>query len=245
TRGAALRTHSLGDDARETLSGEANDQITNLMDIDRTPELLTWVFGGLFGRKQCADVFIPSRNIAAVATVGGGCFWCLEALYQELQGVVSVTSGYAGGTLADPTYKQVLTGKTGHAEVVQVEFDVSVLSYRDVLQIFMSSHDPTTRNRQGNDRGPQYRSIILTHDEQQRAEAEQVLEEANRDRWFGWKVCTELAPLQAFYRAEAVHQRYYARNPSVAYCAYVVTPKLLEFRRKYAAKLKLQPAADD
>ncbi|GLC45918.1 hypothetical protein PLESTF_000712200 [Pleodorina starrii] len=297
----------------EELAGETNTMVTDVMDIDRTPELLAWVFSGIFGRsKQPAASPPPSDQTTTVpsappllasatsnssvassepassppaptpspspstsrandalaestttttttaadpagaspagsssgsgttelATVGGGCFWCTEACFRELQGVMSVTSGYAGGHVANPTYQQVCSKTTGHAEVVQIKYDPAVLSYRDILQIFMSTHDPTTPNRSGNDVGPQYRSIILTHDPRQAAVAAEVVAEANRGLWFGRRVCTEVAPLREFYPAESVHQRYYSRNPGAGYCVFVVQPKLQEFRRKYAKRLR-------
>ncbi|KXZ48154.1 hypothetical protein GPECTOR_30g250 [Gonium pectorale] len=235
----AVSTLNDGKTFQEELSGETNTAVTNIMDIDRTPELLTWVFGELFGRKRGEKSASPAGvGSPEVATVGGGCFWCIEACFAELEGVISATSGYAGGHVPNPTYQQVCGKKTGHAEVVQVVYDASVLSYRDILQIFMSIHDPTTPNRQGNDVGPQYRSVILYHDEQQKAVADEVLAEANKGGWFAKRAVTEVAPLKTFYKAEAVHQRYYARNPNAGYCSFVVRPKLQEFRRKYAKRLR-------
>ncbi|GIL93326.1 hypothetical protein Vretimale_19744 [Volvox reticuliferus] len=299
----------------EELSGETNTVVADVMDIDRTPELLTWLFSGLFkGRADRPDppsstassssssptspspLSSPSPPVAAVqrlgaeggpptpsspspartttttslltldqngnvdqmptnsissearteacakniqlATVGGGCFWCIEACFRELEGVISVVSGYAGGHVPNPTYQQVCSKTTGHAEVVQITYDASVLSYTDILQIFMAIHDPTTPNRSGNDIGPQYRSIILTHDGNQAAVAAEVLAEANRALWFGRTVCTEVAPLHVFYASESYHQRYYSRNPGAGYCMFVVRPKLQEFRRKFAKRLR-------
>ncbi len=172
------------------------------------------------------------------ATLGGGCFWCLEAVYQELDGVRSVQSGYAGGHVADPTYRQVCGGKTGHAEVVQVEFDPEVVAYEDVLRVFFTIHDPTTRDRQGADRGPQYRSIILTHDDVQRDAARAVMSEVEAAGVWGAPLVTEVAPLERFWPAEAVHDDYYRRNPSQPYCRVVIEPKVLKFREAFADRLR-------
>ena len=159
-----------------------------------------------------------------IATVGGGCFWCNEAGYQRLPGVVAVQSGYAGGQTADPTYRQVCSGATGHAEVVQVTFDPSVVSYAEILQRFFASHDPTTMNRQGADVGTQYRSIILYQNEAQREIAEAAVKAAAAD--FARPIVTEIAPLEIFYPAEEYHQNYFNRNPYAGYCAAVIRPKL-------------------
>jgi len=175
-----------------------------------------------------------------LATLGGGCFWCLDAAYREIEGVVGVVSGYAGGRGPDPTYEQVCTGITGHAEVVQVEFDPDVISYADILDVLWSIHDPTTRDRQGADVGSQYRSIILHHDEAQRTTAE-----ASRDavqKVWSRPIVTEIVPLETFYPAEDYHQDYYARNPGQGYCQAVINPKLSKLRQHHAAMLK-RPAA--
>ncbi|OHD76887.1 MAG: peptide-methionine (S)-S-oxide reductase [Spirochaetes bacterium RBG_16_67_19] len=159
-----------------------------------------------------------------LATLGGGCFWCVEAVYRRIAGVKSVVSGYAGGTVANPTYEQVCTGTTGHAEVAQVEFDPQTISYAKILELFWKSHDPTTLNRQGADVGPQYRSLILYGDEDQRRAAEDSRREAAR--LFPRPIVTEIKPLSAFYRAEDHHQDYYARNSYAGYCSFVIRPKL-------------------
>jgi len=159
-----------------------------------------------------------------IATVGGGCFWCTEAVYQRSPGVVAVQSGYAGGQTADPTYHQVCSGATGHAEVVQVTFDPSLVSYAEILQRFFASHDPTTLNRQGADVGTQYRSIILYHNESQRGIAEAAVKAAAAE--FARPIATEIAPLEVFYPAEEYHQNYFNRNPYAGYCAAVIRPKL-------------------
>ncbi len=172
------------------------------------------------------------------ATLGGGCFWCLEAVYDRVEGVASVTSGYAGGRVPNPTYRQVCYGNTGHAEVVQLEYDPNVIAYRDLLEIFFTIHDPTTKNRQGADVGPQYRSIILYHDEAQRATAEAVIDELEAEGVFDDPIVTEVEPLDAFYPAEDYHQDYFAKNPGQPYCQAVIAPKVNKLRRKHADRLK-------
>jgi peptide-methionine (S)-S-oxide reductase len=168
------------------------------------------------------------------ATLGGGCFWCLEAVYQELEGVHRVQSGYAGGHVANPTYRQVCGKRTGHAEVVQVEYDAEVVSFADVLRVFFTIHDPTTKDRQGADRGPQYRSIILTHDDAQAQVAREVMAEVEAAEIWPDPLVTELKPLDRFWPAEAEHDDYYRRNPNQPYCQIVVEPKVLKFRQVFA-----------
>ena len=175
---------------------------------------------------------------SSIATLGGGCFWCLEAVYQQLEGVTQVVSGYAGGHVANPTYEQVCGKKTGHAEVVQVTFDPGVVSYRDILEVFFSIHDPTTANRQGNDVGPQYRSVIFYHDDEQRRTAEEILAELTAEHAFEDPIVTEIKPLDRFYAAEEYHQNYYAQNAAQPYCAYVISPKIAKFRSKFAERLR-------
>lgn len=170
------------------------------------------------------------------ATLGGGCFWCLEAVYQEVDGVESVVSGYAGGHVPNPSYRQVCNGTTGHAEVTQVTYDPSVVSYRDLLEIFFTIHNPTTKNRQGPDVGEQYRSIILYHDEEQKETAESVME-AVGDDVFEDPIVTEVEPLDVFYEAEEEHQDYYRNNASLPYCQSVISPKVAKLRQKHADKL--------
>jgi peptide-methionine (S)-S-oxide reductase len=167
-----------------------------------------------------------------VATLGGGCFWCTEAIYQMLPGVKSVTSGYAGGTTENPTYKQVCTGNTGHAEAIQVEFDPQRISYEKILETFWEAHDPTTLNRQGNDVGTQYRSIILYSSEAQRIAAEKSKAEAQKR--FSAPIVTEIVPLKKFYKAEGYHQDYYRSNPNQPYCRAVIRPKVEKFEHKMA-----------
>lgn len=169
------------------------------------------------------------------ATLGGGCFWCLEAVYEEVRGVERVVSGYAGGHVPDPDYHTVCTGSTGHAEVVQLTYDPEVVTYRDLLEIFFSIHDPTQRNRQGADVGTQYRSVILYATPDQKAVAEALIAELKREDVYGAPIVTELVPLEAFYAAESYHQGYYRRNTGQPYCQIVVAPKLAKFREKHAA----------
>lgn len=172
------------------------------------------------------------------ATLGGGCFWCLEAVYDELRGVEEVVSGYAGGYSANPSYEEVCTGETGHAEVVQVRFDPAQVSYRDLLTLFFTIHDPTSLNRQGADVGTQYRSVIFYHNAEQKAQAEAVMAELSAARLWDRPLVTELAPLEAFYPAEAYHQKYFARNPYQGYCRMVIAPKVAKFRKQYQERLK-------
>jgi peptide-methionine (S)-S-oxide reductase len=173
-----------------------------------------------------------------IATLGGGCFWCLEAVFKELCGVTSVMSGYAGGQTANPSYKQVCSGTTGHAEVVQVKFDPDQLAYADLLRVFFAIHDPTTLNRQGNDIGSQYRSVILTHSDEQKATAQAVMQEIAAAKIWPGKLVTEIVPLQAFYEAEPEHHDYFARNPWSGYCQVVVAPKVVKFRKQFTDRLK-------
>jgi peptide-methionine (S)-S-oxide reductase len=170
------------------------------------------------------------------ATLGGGCFWCVEAIYLDVEGVHEVVSGYAGGHVPNPTYKAICTGKTGHAEVIQVSFDPAVITYEDILHIFWRVHDPTTLNRQGNDVGPQYRSIILYHNDEQRRIAENSKAEAAD--LYPNPIVTEIVPLETFYRAEDYHQNYFNENPYQPYCMMVVNPKVQKFRKSFKDKLK-------
>jgi peptide-methionine (S)-S-oxide reductase len=172
------------------------------------------------------------------ATLGGGCFWCVEAVYQELKGVEQIVSGYAGGTVENPTYKQVCTGNTGHAEVAQITYDPEIISYEDVLYVFWRTHDPTTLNRQGADVGTQYRSVILYHDEEQKTIAERSKSETDASGLWPNPIVTEIAPLGKFYPAEDYHQNYYRNNPSQPYCIAVIDPKIKKFRKEFEEKLK-------
>ncbi len=173
-----------------------------------------------------------------MATIGGGCFWCVEAIFQDVKGIHQVVSGYAGGAVPDPTYKQICTGTTGHAEVTQITFDPSEISYEDILYIFWRTHDPTTLNRQGADVGTQYRSIILYHNEQQKGVAERLKMETDQSGLWSAPLVTEIAPLTTFYAAEDYHQNYYKDNPFQPYCMVVIDPKVRKFRKSFANKLK-------
>jgi peptide-methionine (S)-S-oxide reductase len=173
-----------------------------------------------------------------VATLAGGCFWCLEAVYKDLRGVESAVSGYSGGSVANPTYQQVCAGTTGHAEVVQVTFDPRVVTFREILEVFFTIHDPTTLNRQGADVGTQYRSAIFYHSPEQREVAEQVIAELTAEQLWRDPVVTELTPFTEFYVAEDYHQDYFERNPYQPYCMAVVAPKVAKFRKKFLDKLK-------
>lgn len=171
-----------------------------------------------------------------VATLGGGCFWCLEAVYQQLKGITHVESGYTGGAVPDPTYEMICSGETGHAEVVRLEFDPEVISYRDILQVFFTIHDPTTLNRQGNDEGTQYRSVIYYHSPQQEATAHQVI--AEMAQVWDAPIVTEVSRVSTYYVAEEYHQDFFRNNPYQGYCAFVVAPKVAHFRRMFADRLK-------
>ncbi len=173
-----------------------------------------------------------------IATLGGGCFWCLEAVYADMRGVTGVKSGYMGGAVANPSYEAVCSGRTGHAEVVQVTFDPAQLDYADLLRVFFTIHDPTTRDRQGNDVGTQYRSVIFTHSDAQRTTAEAVMAEIAGAGVWGAKLVTQVVPAPAFYPAEAEHHRYYERNPNAGYCRVVVAPKVAKFRKLFSDRVK-------
>ena len=211
------------------------------------------LFGFLLSSFACADAPAtgtppmttptPSSTPAAAtatetATLGGGCFWCIEAVFERIQGVADATSGYAGGHTGNPTYDEVCSGTTGHAEVVQLRFDPRVTSYREILEIFFAMHDPTTLNRQGADVGSQYRSIILTHSPGQRATAEALIRELTAEKIFDAPIVTQVAPFEVFYPAEISHQEYYDRNPNAGYCRVVISPKIAKLKKLFAAKLK-------
>lgn len=172
------------------------------------------------------------------ATFGAGCFWCVEAIYQDLKGVEKVASGYSGGNRPNPTYEQVCSGATGHAEVIQLYYDPKIISYEELLEVFWRTHDPTTPNQQGADRGTQYRSVIFYHNEQQRELAEKYKKELNDSGAFDKPVVTEIAPYKNFYVAEDYHQNYYKDNPDKPYCSIVIQPKLEKFRKVFKGKLK-------
>lgn len=172
------------------------------------------------------------------ATIGGGCFWCTEAVFQEIKGVEKVVSGYSGGNVpGHPTYREICSGLTGHAEVVQINFDANVISYEDILVIFMTTHDPTTLNKQGGDVGTQYRSVIYFHDENQKEIAEDVVKKVAD--YYDNRIVTEISPLDVFYKAEDNHQDYYRNNKEQGYCSFVIAPKLVKLRKLYGDRLKL------
>ncbi len=199
------------------------------------PVLLV-VAGGAGAGTPKADAAAPRR--LETATLGGGCFWCTEAFFARLRGVTSVTSGYAGGSVAAPTYEQVSTGTTGHAEVVQVVFDPAVISYRDLLRVFFDLHDPTTPDRQGADVGEQYRSIVLWHTPEQKAVAEGLIAELTARKAYRDPIVTQVVPFTAFHPAEGYHQDYYDRNTGAGYCRVVIGPKLEKLRKLHAALLR-------
>lgn len=181
---------------------------------------------------------LSPQQTKEIATLGGGCFWCLEAVYVELRGVDRVVSGYTGGQVPDPSYGAVCSGTTGHAEVVQVTFDPQVISYRDILQVFFTIHDPTTLNRQGADVGTQYRSVIYYHSPSQKETAEEVMKEIEAAGVWDSTIVTELTSAEVFYPAEEYHQDYFVRNPYQPYCQFVIAPKVLKLRKAFAEKLK-------
>jgi len=172
-----------------------------------------------------------------IATLGGGCFWCLDAVYRRVRGVLSVVSGYAGGQRPNPSYEAVCSGTTGHAEVVQLTFDPTVISYREILEVFFGTHDPTTLNRQGGDRGTQYRSVIYHHTPEQQQTAQALVADLEREHVFGDPIVTELATVPEFYAGEAYHQDYFRQNPGQGYCQAVIAPKVAKLRQSYADKL--------
>jgi peptide-methionine (S)-S-oxide reductase len=189
----------------------------------------------------------PGRETAAAATTeqatfGGGCFWCLEPVFDALHGVLDVVSGYAGGRVPDPSYEDVCNGTTGHAEVVQITFDPALITYRDLLEVFFGIHDPTTLNRQGNDVGTQYRSAVFFHSPEQEAAAREVIAALDAQRLWDRPIVTEVTPLQAFYPAEDYHQEYFERHPFQPYCLLVIRPKVAKFRKQHLDRLKKQPA---
>ena len=177
-------------------------------------------------------------NKLEVATLGGGCFWCIEAAFDEIQGVMNVASGYSGGKIQSPSYEQVCTGTTGHAEVVQVTFDSTVVSFREILEIFFTAHDPKTLNQQGADIGTQYRSVIFYHTEKQKKTANQVIEEFETRKVWDQPIVTQIEAFTMFYKAEDYHRKYFARHSEAGYCRVVIAPKIAKLRKKYKGKLK-------
>jgi peptide-methionine (S)-S-oxide reductase len=182
----------------------------------------------------------PAKNkTMEVATLASGCFWCSEAVFTIIRGVERVEPGYTGGSVPNPTYEQVSSGTTGHAEAVQVFFDPSVISFREILEIFFATHDPTTLNRQGPDVGTQYRSVIFYHNEEQKTTAEKVIEELNKEEIWDAPIVTQVEPFKAFYNAETYHKDYYKKHPNQPYCQAVITPKLVKLQQRFLGKLKL------
>ena len=179
-----------------------------------------------------------SSTAREVATFGGGCFWCLDAVYRELRGVEKVESGYAGGTKPNPTYREVCSGQTGHAEVVQITFDPTEITYRELLEVFFTIHDPTTKDRQGADVGTQYRSIILTSSAEQARTAREVIDEITAEKVWDDQIVTKIEPLTTFYSAEKYHQDYFANNAEQPYCRIVIEPKVVKFRKKFLEKTR-------
>ena len=181
---------------------------------------------------------VESDSRLEVATLAGGCFWCTEAVFQEIKGVVTVETGYSGGSIPNPTYEQVSTGTTGHAEAVQILFDPSIISFREILEIFFATHDPATLNRQGADFGHQYRSAVFYHNDKQRANAEEVIEELTSEKIYDLPIVTEVEPFEAFYKAEDYHKDYFKKHLEQPYCRVVISPKIAKLRKKFRDKLK-------
>lgn len=178
-----------------------------------------------------------SAGKTEIATLAGGCFWCVEAVYQDLQGVLKVESGYSGGQVDNPTYDQICSGRTGHAEVIQITFDPAIISFKELLEVFFTVHNPTTLNRQGNDSGTQYRSAIFYHSPEQKSVAEDVIATTAKELWDD-PIVTEVSAFDRFYKAENYHQNYFKDNPNQPYCSFIIAPKIKKFREKYKAKLK-------
>ena len=229
-----------GDSVKAHAQKGAEKQATN-QEKENKGENATDPKGSTKGGKKKMN----STGKYEVATLAGGCFWCLEAVYNDLRGVEKVVSGYSGGRVANPTYEEVCTGKTGHAEVVQIKFDPQVITFKELLEVFFTIHDPTTLNRQGADVGTQYRSAIFYHSPEQKSVAEKVIADITGQKIWDKPIVTEVAKLDAFYPAEEYHQRYYERNPNQGYCRMVIQPKVIKFRRHFMSKLKKQPAETD
>lgn len=203
--------------------------------------LLLIVLNGIISaQNRTAIKGKPMEQPLEIATLGAGCFWCVEAIYQRLEGVEKVASGYSGGTVKNPTYEQVCTGKTGHAEVIQVTFDPKKLSFKELLDVFFKTHDPTTLNKQGADAGTQYRSAIFYHSPEQKKIAEQVKQETEAAKIWDDPIVTEIAPFTVFFKAEEYHQNYYNENSYQPYCMMVINPKLSKFKKEFSSKLKKQ-----
>ena len=180
----------------------------------------------------------PTQTGYEIATVAGGCFWCLEAVYDQMKGVIAVESGYTGGQVDHPTYEAVCTGRTGHAEAVRIMFDPTIVSYRELLEVFFVIHDPTTLNRQGHDAGTQYRSAIFYHSSEQKQIVEEVIAAVTKEKLYASPIVTQITPAGTWYEAEPYHQEYFSRNPFQGYCTAVVGPKEVKFRKQFASKLK-------
>ncbi len=188
--------------------------------------------------SQKKNIPVSSKQ-SEVATLGGGCFWCTEAVFSLLEGVEKVEAGYSGGKMENPTYEEVSTGTTGHAEVVQISFNPNVISFKGILEVFFSSHDPATLNRQGNDVGTQYRSVIFYHDDQQKAIAEKVIKELTETKTWNMPIVTQIEPFKIFYNAEKYHQNYFKNHPEKSYCSIIIAPKIDKLKQHYLGKLKL------
>lgn len=199
---------------------------------------LAAVFATALGQKQTKKPIAMNPSDAQLATFGNGCFWCTEAVFLDVKGVSKVESGYSGGTVKNPTYKEVCTGLTGHAEVIQITFDPKVVSYETLVEIFWNTHDPTTLNKQGADEGTQYRSVIFYHSEEQKKVAEQYKIQLEASKVYQNRIVTEISPLNNYYPAEDYHQNYYALNQNQGYCQYVIRPKVEKFRKQFQSKLK-------
>ncbi|WP_143307392.1 peptide-methionine (S)-S-oxide reductase MsrA [Chitinophaga vietnamensis] len=202
--------------------------------------LISLAFNACAQNKVPDDMEVSNNIKTEKATFGGGCFWCTEAQFQELEGVIKVESGYSGGSVANPSYEQVCTGTTGHAEVIQVTYDPAKVSYEELLKAFWTSHDPTQLNRQGNDVGTQYRSVIFYHNEEQKEKAEFYKKKLQESGAYDKPVVTEIAPFKVFYKAEDYHQNYYNQNGSQPYCHFVIQPKLEKFKKVFKDHLKKQ-----
>ena len=200
--------------------------------------LILSVVVATFMLQACAQKKQKMNDQMALATFGNGCFWCTEAIFQQLKGVESVYPGYIGGHVKNPTYAEVCTGNTGHAEAIQIQYDPNVISYRELLDVFFYTHDPTTLNRQGNDIGTQYRSAIFFHDEEQKAEAEKIISQLTAEEVYDDPIVTEVTPYDVFYMAEDYHKNYYLNNKNQGYCRAVINPKLDKFMKKYGSMTK-------
>jgi peptide-methionine (S)-S-oxide reductase len=202
------------------------------------------VMGDHKGSAMGGEESMNSTGKKEVATLAGGCFWCLEAVYNDLRGVEKVVSGYSGGRVANPSYEQVCTGKTGHAEVIQITFDPQVISFKELLEVFFTIHDPTTLNRQGADHGTQYRSAVFYHSPEQKEVADKVIADITAAKIWKDPIVTEVTKFDVFYAAEEYHQRYYELNPNQGYCRMVIEPKVIKFRKQFMSKLKKQTATE-